>query len=164
GQRPAAADVVAEIRLVQKPAFPAIQREQVFRFRRPETWGILYDSDGCTFTVTSHMIAVERAAEVSSAAMALAQALGDRPGPSYAALFKDINTIEVIEAIARAHAVSGDPHEALAWAGRIGSGDRVPATGDQEVRWAVERRIYALLGVAEGILDRPGGMFGGPEP
>jgi hypothetical protein len=155
---------VAEIRLNQKPAFPAIQREWVFRFRRAETWGLLYDADGCRFTITSHTIAVERAVEVAGAAMELSQVLGDRPGRSYAALFNDINTVEVIEALARTHAASGEPQDALAWARRIGSGGRVLSTDGDEVRRAVERRVYALVGVAEGILDRPVGMSGGPEP
>jgi tetratricopeptide (TPR) repeat protein len=156
GRRAAAADVVAEIRLTGKAALPPGIEAHVFRFGRPETWGILYES-GNFFTVMSHRMNVRDATEVAREAMGLAQALGDRPGRSYAVLFNDICVAEVTETLARSHAASGDPHEALAWARQIGSGDRVPATDGQEVRWAVERRIYALVGVAGGILDRPGG-------
>jgi hypothetical protein len=44
--------------------------------------------------------------------------------------------------------------EALAWARRIGSDEQVKSNDDYETLRAVQRRIYALVGVAEGILDR----------
>jgi hypothetical protein len=99
-------------------------------------------------------MSIERAAEVAASAMALAQALGQQPAESYAILFSDINAEEVTQALARAHAASGDVNEALIWAKRIGSSDKIKARDDHETRWAVERRIHALIGVAEGILDR----------
>jgi hypothetical protein len=73
---------------------------------------------------------------------------------TYADLFDDINTEEVIEALARSHATTGEPREALAWARKIGCADRVPAAGGDEIRWEVMRRLHALIGLAEGILDR----------
>ena len=46
-----------------------------------------------------------------------------------------------------------DSNEAIAWAKQIGSGDKVAAKENDRVRWAVERRIHALIGVAAGIHD-----------
>jgi hypothetical protein len=121
-----------------------------FDFRRPETWGELYDaSDG--FTMASHHMAVERAAEVAAAAMGLEQALGRTRSQSYAASFNDINAEEVVRALGQTHAAHGDPLDAIAWARRIGRGGGPGTTNDD--RWAVERRINALIGVAEGILE-----------
>jgi hypothetical protein len=118
---------------------------------RPATWGALYDARDF-FTMASYQMAVERAAEVAAAAMGLAQALGRTPTPSYEAAFGGINADDVVRALGRAHAAHGDPLDAIAWARRIGRGDG-PVTANEDRR-AVERRIHALIGVAEGILDR----------
>jgi hypothetical protein len=150
-----AADAAGQVRLTARSEVVAPLAPRVFALHRPDGWGFLYDA-GDGFTVASFQAAVERGAEVAAAAMALDQALGGRPARLYAAAF-DGDHSDVVEALARAHARTGDPSAAMAWARRIGSGDRVPVVGGEGVRSAVERRIYALIGVADGLLGRPPG-------
>jgi len=124
-----------------------------FDYRKPDTWGHLYDA-GFAFTMLSHQWDLRRAEELSAAAMTLAQALGEKPPTSYAAAFKDIPWGGVIRALARAHAAAGDPGQALQWARRIGSSETGRSREDDETRRAVDQRIHALIGVAEGIRKR----------
>jgi hypothetical protein len=133
-----------------------------FDFRRPESWGELYDSS-VAFTMASHHYSVERAQEVAGAAMSLAQALGQKPKESYAVLFNSMVAEEVTRAVARAHAATGDANEALAWARKVGRGDTA-VPNDSEHMFAIGRRIHALLGVAEGILDRTEDKPAKPTP
>jgi tetratricopeptide (TPR) repeat protein len=150
GDRRAAADLAAQIELAHRAELPAVFRKEHFDYRLPRTWGVCYD-EGLGFTMASHHMSMRRTVEVAAAAMALSQALKRQPAESYAILFNEISAQGVIWALARNHAVSGDQSEALAWAKKIGSGDRAESRDDS---LAVERRIYALLGVAEGMLDR----------
>jgi hypothetical protein len=152
GDRKTAAAIAARIELTEKSRLAGIVRKELFDYRLPRSWGVRYD-DGDSFTMLSHDMSCERAAEVAAAAMRLALALGEKPKESYAVLFNEINTNEVTQALARAHAASGDPTAALAWARKIGS-DSKADSNDDENAWAVQRRIHALIGVAEGILDR----------
>jgi hypothetical protein len=108
--------------------------------------------------MASHAMSVRRAVEVAAASLALSQALEHKPAQSYAVLFNDFNQEEVTRSLARTHAALGNSNEAIAWARKIGRGDKIVAKDDYEARWAVERRIHALLGVAEGILDRAGNV------
>jgi hypothetical protein len=114
---------------------------------------VCYDL-GASLTMTRFHMAVQRATEVAGAAMTLAQALGQKPAQSYAKLFNELSTEEVVQALARAHAVAGDPSDALAWAREIGSSGKVKSEKDDDASWAVQRRIHALMGVADGMLDR----------
>jgi hypothetical protein len=159
GDRKTAAAVAARIELTQRDG----DRRQGNRFdyRLPQSWGVSYDA-GRAFTMTSARLATQRAEEVAVAAMGLAQALGQRPTQSYAVLFNDISVEEVTLALARTHAFLGDPSDALTWARQIGSSDKVKPKDDRHTCWAVERRIYALIGVAEGILDRSREGLGQP--
>jgi hypothetical protein len=98
-------------------------------------------------------MAMQHAAEVAGETMALAQALGLRPAQSYAIVFKEVRAEEVMLALARTQAASGNVNEAMAWAKQIGSNGKVDSDKDNDGRMAVEQRLYALIGVAEGILD-----------
>lgn len=163
GDYETAAAVAGRIELTPKDEL----RVQVFGNKRfnhklPSTWGDRYD-DGLGSTMGSYLWSSERAAEVAGAAMTLAQALGDKPAESYAVLFDDINTEEIIRALARAHAVSGDANEALGWAKKIGNGNKANSDDHDHV-WAVKRRINALIGVAEGLLERSGVVVRKPGP
>jgi hypothetical protein len=133
-----------------------------FNYKLPTTWGDRYDESNFS-TMLSHRMSSERAADVAGAAMTLAQALGDKPAESYAVLFDDINTEEIIRALARSHAASGDANVALAWAKKIGCGNKAKSD-DHDHAWAVERRINALIGVAEGLLERSGELPPKIEP
>ena len=84
--------------------------------------------------------------------MTLSLSLGEKHTVSYAILFKDFDC-EVIELL-RAHVVGGDARETLAWAENVGSNQKVKSTDDAAEVFSVRRRIHALLGVAEGILDK----------
>lgn len=148
GDRKTAAEVAARIELTHRDL---IDEEERFDYRLPRTWCVLYEP---SYTMGSYSSSVEHAAGVASAAMTLAQALGKQPAQSYAILFNDIRIEEVTQALARAHAASGDARAALAWAKQIGSSGKVNSNEDYEALWAVQRRIHAILGVAEGILDR----------
>jgi hypothetical protein len=154
GDRKTAADVAAQIDLAHRDGLPTI-RPGPFDYRIPRSWGISYDA-WVGFTAASHFASIQRTAEVAAAAMTLAQALEQKPAQSYALLFNEIYAGEIIQALARAHAASGDAGEALAWAKQIGTSGKIKSTEDSETRWAVERRVHALVGVAEGILDRSG--------
>ncbi len=123
-----------------------------FDFAKPITWGKLYDEEAL-FTTASHHFSVKRATEVASAAMTLEQALKDGH-PQFDVAFNDLIDEEVVEALARAHAASGDARAAFAWASRIGSEKKILSEDDSDSRIAVQRRIHALVGVAEGMLDR----------
>jgi hypothetical protein len=160
GRRGAAAEVADRVRLASEPELPPpLDDTRTFHFWRPESWGFLYDA-GPGFTMASHAAAVEQAAGVAGAAMGLDQALGGRTARSYAEAFNDINISEVVEALARAQVAAGDPRGALGRALLVGGEDRVSAANGDAVRRSVERRIHALVGVAEGVLD--GGANGPP--
>jgi tetratricopeptide (TPR) repeat protein len=163
GDRKTAADVAARIELSEKAWFAGLGGREAFDYQLPHSWGVNYDFDGA-FTVCLAQMQERHMAEVAGAAMTLSQALGQRPDRSYAILFNDIYAEEVIRALARAHAASGDPNDALAWARQIGSDAKVKPEKDDDTRAAVERRVHALIGVAEGILDRSGGVSPRPEP
>lgn len=121
-----------------------------FDYRTPRTWGIVYEE---SFTISSGLAATQVASEVAAAAMTLSLTLGDKYAESYAIMFKDFDC-EVIRALARAHVVGGDTYEALAWAKNVGSNQKVKSTDDVAEVSAVQSRIHALLGVAEGTLDK----------
>ena len=158
-----AADVAGRIDLTPADEMRVqIFGKERFNYKLPRTWGDRYD-DTSWSTMATIRRSSERAAEVAGAAMTLAQALGEKPAESYAVLFDDINTDVIIRTLARAHAASGDANEALAWAKKIGSNSKAKPH-DNEQMWAVERRIHALIGVAEGILERSGDLPPKPEP
>jgi hypothetical protein len=121
-----------------------------FDYRRPRTWGIEYEA---SFTNSSRHAAIQAASEVAAAAMILSLTLGEEYVESYAIMFKDFDC-EVTQALARTHVVRGDTHEALAWAENIGSNQKIKSAEDAAEVFSVQRRIHALLGVAEGILDK----------
>jgi tetratricopeptide (TPR) repeat protein len=152
GDRKSAADVAAQVELTPRSTLLRRAGKELFDYRLARTWGVRYD-DTDSFTNASHHWSSERAAEVAAAAMTLAQALGQKPDESYAILFNNINTKEVIQALARAQAARGDAREALAWAKEIGRSSKAKSD-DDDYPQAVERRIHALMGVAEGILER----------
>jgi hypothetical protein len=84
--------------------------------------------------------------------MTLSIKLGKPPAESFATAFNDFDP-EVIRSLARAHAANGNPNDALAWSKELLT--RADKTeGDSAQNWRQNRRIYALIGVAEGILDR----------
>ena len=121
-----------------------------FDYRRAETWGCLYEE---SYSITSLYGTIRTAQELAAAAMTFAQVLGEPQSEPYAEKFKRIPWPEVVQAIARAHAASGDAREALAWASRIGSQEKVVSSDDRDAEVRVQQRIYALIGVAEGMLD-----------
>jgi tetratricopeptide (TPR) repeat protein len=131
-------------RLVVKPV--------EFDYSRPETWGELYD-EGPFFTMLSHSFWVRHAAGLADAAMTLKQALNE-DDTRFEVAFKDVVNEEVIQSLARAHAANGSPQAAIAWASRIGSDRKIVTDDDSESRRDVQRRIHALVGVAEGMLDK----------
>lgn len=123
-----------------------------FYYRRPETWGVNYTM-GHAFTMSSHRWTERRAAEVAEHAMTLAQTLPHEHENNYAMDFNDIHTDIIIQALARAHSEHGNPQEAISWVLQVGSDTMFPLS-EFEARSAIERRIYALIGVTEGILKR----------
>jgi tetratricopeptide (TPR) repeat protein len=164
GDLKAAADVAGKIDLTTADWLPVqIRAMERFNYRLPNTWGVRYNDNGFGGTMAMHRWSSKLAAEVACCAMTLAQALGEKPAKSYAVLFDDINTEEIIQALARAHAASGDANEASAWAKKIGSDGKADANDDKSA-WAVVRRIHALIGVAEGILERSGDLPSKEEP
>jgi tetratricopeptide (TPR) repeat protein len=160
GDKDTAKSIAGRIHVVEQPLLPLPgQGPTEFDYRRPETWGCLYDAPHY-FTMLSHCMAVDKAVRLAGAAMTLAQALGESHHERYAEMLKDLHWPEVLRAIARAHAANGDTREALAWASRIGSDEKLASSEGQQVTARnlhatirVQQRIAALVGVAEGILD-----------
>jgi tetratricopeptide (TPR) repeat protein len=153
GDRKTAADIAGRIHLNSRFGFLNIARRSGFDYRLPQTWGVCYELDG-GFTMSSNSLSVQRATDVAGAAMGLFQALDQKPAQSYAVLFNEVADEQVARSLARVHAHWGDANEALAWAKQIGCDDRAGSKDNFHDAQAVERRIHALIGVAEGILDR----------
>jgi tetratricopeptide (TPR) repeat protein len=151
-----AKEIAMEIELKPADDFP-IARPETFDFRKAETWAIEYDRERFS---TSLRISIwtAHAAEVAAAAMTLAQTLKEPGAADYAHAFRDVSDEFVVQAVARAHAAHGDANKAYAWARQIGSDEQIPS--DSSMRFAVQLRIHALVGVAEGVLDKSGV----PEP
>jgi hypothetical protein len=127
-------------------------RPNRFDYRNPRSWGTLYEFNGLGSARLDEFY-LRSAAKVAAAAMTFSQAIGQVPAPSYAISFND-DSVRIIQALARAHAASGDAGEALTWAKRIGSDAIANAYDDNEMYWAINRGAQALIGVAEGVLDR----------
>ncbi len=123
-----------------------------FDYKNPTTWGINY-GHGAAYSTSSYLTSVLKTADVAYAAMTLAQTLELKPTEPYADSFEEVINSEIIQALARAHAAHGDVQEAISWAKQIGSDAKIQED-DSKTRWAVTQRIHALMGVAEGILDR----------
>jgi len=143
-------------RVKLKPAINNVllQGANELDYRRPETWGVDYNDTDYSSNGT-RAASLQRKKSLASAAMTLAQALGIQPTSPYASSFKDFDP-EVVGLLARTHAKTGSPTEALAWARKVGSGEKIAAKSDYDAEREVERRVMALCGVAAGILDRHG--------
>lgn len=155
GDRKTAVDVAGGIQLTRKDNFVGGATPDHFDPGKPQSWGVTYDG-GLSGTNRSRFDAAERAAEVGAAAMELFKALNLKPEKSFAVLFNDINQEQIPRSLARAHAKTGNADEALAWAKQIGSSEWDKSKDEFHNHWAIQRRIYALIGVAEGMLDRAG--------
>jgi hypothetical protein len=151
GDRKTAAEIASRVKLSHQRRFEE-DRVDRFDFRDPATWGVHYEEG---FTMMSWHFVTERAAQISGLSMTLANLLSQRPTQPYAKSFSDIRSTEIVRALARAHAATGDAQEALAWARQIGTDGKVDA---KEIKssWEIAQRIDALVGAAEGMLDRMG--------
>ena len=123
-----------------------------FDFTKAETWGVVFDQ-GSYFSSRSYFFNINRAAELAAAAMTLHQAFDEPQDRDYAVVFQDVHK-DAIQSLACAHAEYGDAKDAIAWASRIGSDEKMESENDHESQVLVERRIHALIGVAEGLLAR----------
>jgi hypothetical protein len=132
--------------------------EKIFDYQQPATWGRIYDQTQF-FSLSSYSGQIKRAAKLAAAAMCLSQKLGKRYPVSYAILFTDFDA-QVVRELARAHAASGVPAEALAWSRQIGSTDVRQSKQEWKDGLPIEQRVAALLGTAEGILERQGALSG----
>ncbi|HEV8004128.1 MAG TPA: hypothetical protein VGP63_29960 [Planctomycetaceae bacterium] len=128
--------------------------EKIFDYQQPGTWGRIYDQSRA-FTSMSYQGQVNRAANLGAAALTLSQVLRKRYPVSYAILFADFDA-RVVRALARAQAAIGAPDEALAWSRQIGSPEVRKSNHEWRDGLPVEQRVAALLGTAEGILERQG--------
>ncbi len=152
GQRVFADWTVAQIHLPGPWMLKAKRAD--YDFQKARTWGQLYDEPmaaGVAWIFECH----RRAARLAAASMTLSESLHQLPREPYAAAFADFGP-EVISELARAHALSGSPREALAWARQIGATEPTQGVKDWQQHEAILQRIAALLGVAEGILEREG--------
>jgi hypothetical protein len=143
GDEKAAIEVAMKVSVRSKNDHPFSETLDDFDYRRPNTWIPPAHSGGSMSMMRHHE---ERCASIAANAMTLSQHLGCVPDKSYAVIFKDVYSDEVIRALTRAHAAFGDANVALAWAREVGTNDgkslRAPVT------------IGALVGVAEGVLDK----------
>jgi tetratricopeptide (TPR) repeat protein len=125
-----------------------------YDFQRARSWGEIYDNPMAAGLAWSFECD-RRAARLAAASMILSQSLQQRPREPYATAFAGFGP-DVILAVACAHAQSGSPREALAWARQIGATEPTQGVEDWRQHEAILQRIAALLGVAEGILEREG--------
>ncbi len=128
--------------------------EKIFDYQQPRTWGSIYDRTHF-FTSLSYQGQINRAANLGAAAMTLSQKLDKRYPTPYSALFADFDA-KVVRRLARAHAASGSPEDALAWSRQIGSTEMIQSKEEWKAEQPLEQRVAALLGTAEGILERQG--------
>ncbi len=149
GDKETAKCIARQIRLTSNDFLPLADHAS-FDYAKPETWGIIYD-ERSAFTMASHRASVDKAQKLAAAAMTLAHAL-DEHHDGFAVLFKDILDETIVFSLARAQAMSGDDGTALAWSRQIGSDERIGSKEECEAVRLVQLRVYALLGVAEGIL------------
>jgi hypothetical protein len=151
-QRVFAVWTVAQIHL-PGPWGLAGKRED-YDFQKARSWGELYD-DPMAAGLGWSFECDRRAARLAAASMTLSQSLHQLPREPYATAFAGFCP-EVILELARAHALSGSPREALAWARQIGATEPTQGVEDWRQHEAILQRIAALLGVAEGVLEREG--------
>jgi tetratricopeptide (TPR) repeat protein len=152
GDKKTARIIAGRIRLTHQHFLGSIDPME-FDYSKPRTWGIVYQAS-FNFTGASRRAADRRASEVAAGAMTLSQTLDQQYRQSYAIMFNDFQTGAIVRALARAHAASGDVSEALAWSRRIGSNEQIKTSEDWKAAISVESRINAIIGVAEGILDK----------
>jgi hypothetical protein len=119
-------------------------RDCVFNHRVPASWGICYIDGG---TLSGHLWRAKQATEIAVDALRLAEALRLSFDEPYSKLFDGFDG-DVVRALAREHASSEKTLQAMEWVTCIGSSD---GESSQE---ALHRRVCALLGAAEGILDK----------
>lgn len=153
GEKQKAMEVAKRISLTCTSEDFTQPRQEVFDYRLPRTWGINYQH-AHGFTNNSRRLTVETAAEVAAAAMKLFQALELKPENSYHDLFYEVRDGRIIQALARAHAATGNVEEAIVWTKTIGSDEKIEQSEDYSDRLPVQQRVHALIGTAEGILDR----------
>jgi len=163
GDRKTAAEIAAKIELTGEEGVGLLGEQRRFDYRIPRTWGLTYDI-GTAMTSASLNRANRCAAEVATAAMTLALELGLKPADSYAVSFDDLDTDEVVEALARTQAAYGAVDEALAWARQVGRDDKIMPGDDLQARCGVERRVFALLGVAKGTFQHSNAIRPGDAP
>lgn len=149
-----AAHVAAGVHLTVKDDFGAPFGLKRFDYRLPQTWSVDYDYIGVSSNGIIAQSNRDRSA-LTAAAMELFQALHLKPAKSFGVLFNDIAEGHIVRSLARAHAAAGNVDEALKWAREIGA-SKVAKANDYQAQWAVDRRVGALIGVAEGMLDRAG--------
>jgi hypothetical protein len=153
GDRKAAADTAAQIRLSQQARFingPKI----VFDYQSPRTWGVIYDNRRIG-DLRGHTFSIRRSSKLASTAFKLSHFLERRYPESFAISFAELYP-ETVFAVAREQTVLGETQDALAWARQIGTPKLKGAKIVESDRFGADMRIAALLGVAEGILERQG--------
>ncbi len=156
GDQAAAKEIAAGIRLEQHEENRSIYQAEpvMFDYSNPRTWADLYEHPRTS-------VFSRRGAELASAAMTLSLMLDLQHKKPFEELFCDIRRPDVIRALARAHAKTRDADQAFEWARQIGSDAIVPPHDDDDyadeqwqARIALNKRVLALIGVAEGILDK----------
>jgi tetratricopeptide (TPR) repeat protein len=138
-----AAVLAGSIDCTESPEFSARGAEPArFSYKEPRTWGLYYLEAGIGKHPWTTQAYASMAAELAGAAMRFEQTIGPPPDRDYAAAFQDFDPI-VVRALARAHAETGDPHQALDWCLKITD---------------PEKRLAGLIGLAEGITGQDIGL------
>jgi hypothetical protein len=153
GDRETAMGIVAQIRLTEQSWL--IDRPKIsFDFQRPRTWGVIYDKEPAG-GLSGYFQSIRRTARLAGAAANLAHRLQEHYPDSFAVSLAD-SYPEVVLAVAREQTALGATQDALLWTRQVGT----PRSNGKKVselhRFGVKLRTAALLGVAEGILQREG--------
>ena len=153
GDEETAKGVAGEIQLTTDPTlfFPGDGDRVSFNFAKAETWGVVF-GETPYFTMSSHFLSNERAAELAAAAIAFHCSLAEPEDSDFAVAFQELDQA-VVRSLAHAHAKNGDPGKAHVWAIRIGSAEKIESE-DFDAQQRVVRRLNALIGVAEGLLAK----------
>ncbi len=153
GDRQSATTTAAQTRLVEQSRL--IKRPKIaFDYQAPRTWGVIYDEEPAG-GLSGYFASIRRTSKLASTAFKLSHLLQLRYAESFAKLLADCHP-ETVVAVAREQTALGRAQDALAWAREIGTLKLKGPKDPNSLGTGADLRIAALLGIAEGILQREG--------
>lgn len=164
GKLAAAQQVVDRLPELTEWKILPVETGRSFDYRKPETWALDYEFDGC-FTMCLAYNHANRAGDLAAAAMSYRMAARRDTKVDFAKGLHDLKFQimgpKKIRKIAAAQAEAGGVREALDWITRLDAPPDLPdyVDGDKKERkfWkgiVGANRVQARLGIADGVLRR----------